>query len=498
MQAKSLLLLGLLVLFSDAFIRLLVPFCMSEVPANVPAPTVATRTTMTRKRRRSRHPGVTLIKPDSARRQGWRIRYRDPDTNEQVRESLDRSLTTVEQREAKAIAKSRELLKRRMELDDGAPRATGAALSAVVARYYDAHPLLRPRTIAIYRMATGKLEKWAEAEGIASADALNRARLLGFREHLIAAPKRVARAKGKRGAYKNTSKPRGPASVNQDLRAVRTVLGYVRDLDLLPRLSHDDLRRALKRLPVTYERIDFLKPNECQSLIEAALRHDAATFVETRDEHAGTREPGSTFRHPAIAPLVAFVLLTGCRIGEALTLDWRHIDLSALDHDGRAVGEIHLRASATKTHRARTIGLEVSPGLRSLLARLRLCSSGKGRVFPLTANTVDAAAQRLRDDFGAPPRFTWQGLRRTCGTYLTNAPGIFGAASAYRSAKQLGHSVQVAERHYVDIARGIARDARSLEAAMQVGDQLGRVVSMVAARHRMPGKSNTNHQKQTA
>ncbi len=46
-----------------------------------------------------------------------------------------------------------------------------------------------------------------------------------------------------------------------------------------------------------------------------------------------------------------------------------------------------------------------------------------------------AAAKAKRDGFG------WQVLRRTCGTFLTNAPGIFGEASAYRSARQLGHSV---------------------------------------------------------
>lgn len=71
------------------------------------------------------------------------------------------------------------------------------------------------------------------------------------------------------------------------------------------------------------------------------------------------------------------------------------------------------------------------------------------------------AAKRLRCHFGAPEGFGWQMLRRTCGTYLTNAPSIFDAASAYQSAKQLGHSVQVAEKHYVDVARGIPGSAHA-------------------------------------
>jgi hypothetical protein len=70
------------------------------------------------------------------------------------------------------------------------------------------------------------------------------------------------------------------------------------------------------------------------------------------------------------------------------------------------------------------------------------------------------------------PEFTWQKLRRTCGCFLTCAPGIFGGASAFMSAKQLGHSVAVAERHYVGVVRGIPPEARTLEAAMGITPQM--------------------------
>jgi hypothetical protein len=59
-------------------------------------------------------------------------------------------------------------------------------------------------------------------------------------------------------------------------------------------------------------------------------------------------------------------------------------------------------------------------------------------------------------------------LRSTCATYLTNAPGIFGAATVFMSARQLGHSVMVAEKHYLGVHRGIPKEAHSLEAAMQI------------------------------
>ena len=64
-----------------------------------------------------------------------------------------------------------------------------------------------------------------------------------------------------------------------------------------------------------------------------------------------------------------------------------------------------------------------------------------------------------------------------CGTFLTNAPGIFGAASAYRSARQLGHSVAIAERHYLGLLRGIPREAHTLDEAMGIEDLLDEIVA---------------------
>jgi integrase len=250
-------------------------------------------------------------------------------------------------------------------------------------------------------------------------------------------------------------------------------------------LSSDDLRDGLKKLPATVERGDYLKPNELQKLLSACLRHDEETFAATREEHAGLRPLGSTERYDSIAPFVVTVLLTGMRFSGCLSLDWREVDLEALDNDGQTVGEIRPR-KGSRTKRTGVIGLEVSPALRKLLAAMHLKSGGKGAVFALTRGTAKASAKRLIKEFGAPAGFTWQALRRTCGTYLTNAPGIFGAASAYRSAKQLGHSVQVAEKHYVDVARGIPRDARTLEAAMQIEEQLRRVIDAVGERSATP------------
>ena len=98
------------------------------------------------------------------------------------------------------------------------------------------------------------------------------------------------------------------------------------------------------------------------------------------------------------------------------------------------------------------------PALVTLLSRMRLRAEGAKYVFgaadPISPNVVKAARRRLLGTYGAP-RFTWQELRRTCGTYLTCAPSIYGASSAFLSAKRLGHSVAVAEKHYLGAVTNI-------------------------------------------
>lgn len=427
-------------------------------------------------RKRKRHPGVTLIAADPVRRIGHRARFRDPDTGKLTKVSLDPALRTSELREDWAARKSKAIAKRRLELESGAARATGTALSEAVGRYYEAHARLRDKTLRSYRAATDKLLDWATRNGVRSGDDVTRAKLIGFREELIAEPKRAAAKKAKRGTRRATLERRSPASVNRELRGVRVVLGYLAELDLLTKIHEGDLRRALKKLPITTEEADFLKPAELAAVLEAALAHDADKHAETRDEHRGLRPVGSTPRFDPIAPFVALLLLTGMRLGEAVGLEWSQVDLKARGIDGQDVAEIHLSGEKTKTKRSRVVDLSVSPALRDLLVAMH---EHRGESPLVTTTTYDgsaAAVKRLKKSYGAPQGFGWQVLRSSCGTYLTNAPGIFGAASAYRSARQLGHSVAVAEKHYLGLIR-IAPDARDLETAMQIKPLLERVIA---------------------
>ncbi len=451
-----------------------------QVPGEVPGKTKAKglRAHGLAKKRatRSPHPGVVLLKPDS-RNPTWRARCEDPETGKRVKVRLDplTSGRTKESRRAWAIARAQEIARRRDAISRGAPRALGAGLALAVERYFHDHPTLRESTRALYRSHANTFLAWADREGITKADDLTKPSLLAFRAARLRVPKHAPKV-GDPRQRRETNEKRAPSSVNVELRAIRAILGYLRELGLLARLTTDDLRDGLKRIEAPREAPEFLRAEDLRALLRAALAHDADCFEATRAELKGVLPVGSTPRYQSIAPFVAFVLLTGMRFDEALSLEWEQVDLEALDHTGTPVGEIRL-TTRTKTKRPRTVGLEVAPSLRTLLAGMRP-EKASGSVFGLTKGEARAAMRRL-GRYGAP-EWTWQVLRSTCATYLTNSPGIFGSASAYASAKQLGHSVQVAEAHYAGLVRGIPRDATTLEAAMQIGEELDLVVSRVA------------------
>jgi integrase len=446
-----------------------------------------------KRRIRSPHPGVVVLRrklPSGA--EIHLARWVDPDTGKRRKQHLDvLECSTAEARRRWAIKKAKALAKRRMELEEGGTRSEAKELRAAVSDYLDgAKHRLRGRTLTVYRLAIDPFADWAERHGVRSTADLSRARLTEYREHLIARPRKRSKKGGKRGEAHELPKKRSPVSVNRELRTLKTVLNTWRAAGRLPQLDRDAIGDVLKALRAPRPQPEYLTPVKLEKLLRAALKHDAATFKMTRKEKAaGKARVGSTQRHIAIAPFVAFLLLTGCRRGEALALKWASVDLEAKDHEARTVGEIRLRAEETKTHHARTIGLEVSPALRVLLAAMKL-RAGKGAQYvfearsndgrePYTADQIETARDRMKA-LGAKD-WDWQVLRSTCSTFLTCSTGIWGSATVFMSAKQLGHSVVVAERNYLGVHRGIPREARTLEAAMQIEDVMRAVLKTVSS-----------------
>jgi integrase len=428
-----------------------------------------------RQKVRSAHPGVVLkkrVNPSGA--VVWRARFKDPETGKVAYLKLA-GLTTADARREWAITKSKSIAQRLMAIEGGAAKLRKAPLAAAFDAYLGAaEHRLRERTVEAYAAGIALIKEWASQTGIKHTTEINGAKLRGFRDWMTARRKQSpARDAGlRRGGRQATIEKLSPSSTNSYLRSVKVALNELRKSGALAQLTRDAIADSLAPLPVPREQNAHLTAAQCADLIGAAQRHDATCFKMTRSEKvASGAVRGLTQRYEPIAPFVAFVLLSGCRLNEALALEWASVDLDAIDSQGRVVGEIRLNAKHTKTAQARVVALEVSPALRRLLGTLYLRRGKAKYVFgggaPMSRALAEAARKRMIKSHGAPD-FTWQLLRRTCGTFLTNAPGIFGNASAWCSAKQLGHSVTIAERFYVGNVRGIAHEARTLEAAMQI------------------------------
>jgi integrase len=431
-----------------------------------------------RKRGSAKHKGVVLIKrPAPGGGIRWLARHRDPESGGKTRETtLPENLTTDEERRAWAVDFAKQIEARWRAIEGGAPTKTGQALSDTIDLYYrDLAPLLRPATVKAYRLGTDALVAWAEARRIAKADDLRPEHLELFRAAMFGAPRQAQVASEGRGARREEAdEKRSPVSVNSRLRAVKTVLDALRRVGKVPMLTGDAIRDHLRAEKEPRPTPEYLKPAALVRLVRAALRHDAERLSLTRDEKARGLRPGegNTSKYDPIAPYLAHVLLSGMRADEGRLLRWDAIDLEA-----QPAGTIELKPGDTKTKHGRLVDLLVSPALRSLLREKKVRAGRAEYVFggkePYSRSKVEAARKRLVREYGAPV-FTWQQLRETCATFLANS-SIFGAASAYREAKQLGHSVAVAERHYCGVVH-VDPSVRTLEAAMGIADELALLV----------------------
>ncbi len=437
---------------------------------------------MAQRRRRSRglsrHPGVTLKKRTYASgRTAWRARYRDPLNGRVVYVTLDGPELGLRSREARvdwAMRLSERLARQRAAVAAGEIPIQRVPVSDAIEGYMGhARLTLRPGTVATYSDGIDRFVRWAAGHGVEFTDQLNGPGLMAFREALVAEPRRVAVAGGRRGERRDEPRPRSPTSINSNLRSIKAMLNHWRKLGQVPRLDRDAISDSLSPLRAPRPQPRFLRPADIRALLEAALRHDADTFKATRNEHA-RGEGSATRRHDPITPFLVFLLLSGCRPGEALGLRWDSIDFEA--HDG--AGEIVLAPEETKTWIGRAVLLAVSPALRDLLAALKLRSGGGRYVFggeaKLSRNRIEVTRRRLVAKYGAAA-FTWKQTRATAATFMVNASSVYGGAAAYRAAKQLGHSVVVCEKHYAGLVT-VPAGATTLEAAMGIEDLVANVV----------------------
>ncbi|MBV6515353.1 MAG: hypothetical protein HPKKFMNG_00991 [Planctomycetes bacterium] len=459
-----------------------------------------------KRRVRSPHPGVRLFKRERQNVETWYARCVDPDKpaipmlDSEGKPILGRrgkhkgqprmmpaetefnltalGKTTDESRRAWAIDKANSIQERKAALASGVVTLTQTTVKTALEGYYSAFEAeLKPSTLTVYRQATEPFEAWANsAAGVTCTESLTPAKLLDFRAWFVARPAFV-QASGEgvgKGKRMEGSRKRSAGQINKCLRALRTVLNYLRRKNQTPALTSDNIRENLEFVKRQKPLPRFLEAPDIRKLLKAALRHDAEKFDLTRDEKAGKAEPGTTAKHVAIAPFIAAALFTGCRFAELANLRWEQVKLDA--------GEIRLDSSDTKTGHGRKVDLTPTPALAALLSAMKLRSKGCQYVFgcdeALRRDIAESARKRLRKNFGAP-RFSWHDLRRTCGTFLTCAPNIYGAASAFLTAKRLGHSVSVSERHYLGQVK-VSPKARTLEGAMVIRKTCAKIVARVS------------------
>lgn len=411
---------------------------------------------MAKARKRSPHPGIVLIKPNG-RYVSWRARYTDPDTEKLKFETLDGNvLRTAEARRDWAIRKAKAVSQRRLELEGGAAKKTGMSVEDGMDLFFEAKKGLRAATIEGYRKRANEFTAWATRCGVLTLDHITRTRLLEFRDMVIGAINTRTKDGGTRSDFTN----------NRILRETSVLLHWLLERNKLSCCTADDLKVGLRRMRTRVDRIEFLDRGEPQALLRAAIDHDRANKV------------GYKSLHEPVAPFILALLLTGMRFSECLELKWGNVNLQALGHDGDPVGETYLSSHNVKTKQGRVVSFDVSPSLRAMLD---VMAKDNDRVFHWLGRPIlEAARKRLKA--GGAPSFSWQGLRRTTGSYLTNAPGIYGGAAAFHSAKRLGHSVAVAEKHYLGTVKGIPHTAKTIEAAMGIENEAAEIVELCKER----------------
>lgn len=352
------------------------------------------------------------MKPDATHKHE-RARWTDPETGKRLTLTFYPDEYTAEQKERWLARKNAEL----KEFGRRGPIKSTILLREASMRMLSERSHLRAGTVAVYNNSIDKFLDWGHKNHCTRAGHITRERLIEFRDY--------CRSTGLQAS-----------TANRIQRNVATFVIYLHDKLFISGLSKDDIAYALR----PHKEPKKAKPLVNPKLLVAAIASECSE----------------------VRAFVWVLLMTGMRFSECLNLTHRNIADALPGQHGR----IDLEPEQVKTNTARTIWLTESPSVSDALAFAWSISSDGIHVWNLTKSQLYYAQKRIAA--AGCPSFTWQTLRRTCGSYLTCAPGIYGAASAFQSAKRLGHSVTIAERLYVGSIRGIPFEAKTLEEAMGI------------------------------
>ncbi len=365
-----------------------------------------------------RHRGVKLLALKNGDR--YVARWRDPITRKQVQADMQPlGLTNATTRRLWAIQKATDLRTLKARIARGGSARDRQTIVEAQADYLAMFGNANSRSCKLPPLAS--IAAALAAVGITDVQDITAPSLAAWGDHV------------RRPANEHAISTR-----NWHLAACAAWLRWCRRRGVLPRVFDDEIKDGLRRTKAPRDPITVLQPAQIRKLLAACIAHD-----QNEDKE--------------VAPFVLLVLLTGCRYMEAQGLAWAEVDASEKC--------IRLASGRSKNKLARTITLPETPTALELLGALRLRGGGKGRVFPwLDRRLGETLRGRLTDDYDAPVGWTWHQLRRTCGSLLV-CSGVLGAAGVFLTAKRCGHSVQVAERHYLGAMTNLPKDAASLEHA---------------------------------
>lgn len=199
------------------------------------------------------------------------------------------------------------------------------------------------------------------------------------------------------------------STINDELKVLRAILGYARELGVrLPDLRVKDLpTHGVKR------RVTFWTRKQAKALLTAARR-----------------------QAPDVEAVIAFLLNTGCRKGEAIALEWKHVD--------RARGLIRIEPSEEwqpKDGEARQI--PISDELLPYLVQRRKTDRF---VFPSRRSTRFAFWPQRAFDRARTAAGLTGGPHATRHTFATHF--LAGNPDMYLLGKLLGHSTSYVTELY--------------------------------------------------
>lgn len=406
------------------------------------------------------HPGVTISSERGVIVLRWREELpggrKGKRRKEVVKDAAGLPVLTRTAAESFAVAKSKELQRDRVTLkgtdhtDESDPGASWDKLRSEH-REHLRRKGRSPRTIDVYDQAWLFVEAWPSRPALPKLLSLKS--LEDFGAFVAAKP------------HKDTGQRLSPHYVALVLRHFKALLNFGRTRLKCVRLDAETVADGLTP-PVRGTTEPVVLPTaKLKAILDAAA---------TRDVEIDGSE---------VFPLLAFLMLTGCRRGEAERLRWAPSKPSAReswpDFDGG-----RLLVYAGKTSSQRVIKFDNRPALRELLLALRervdvdaqpfvfggarpLAISKRGEAGDQRGRSLKRALYDVRDTTGGD--WALKDLRSTTASFLANSQ-LYGS-ELHSLAGQLGHDYEVLLKHYAGhftLPRKQAR-AQTVEDVLGVG-----------------------------